>query len=71
MLKCKIRNFFLDNNFEETYKDCFEKGNVAFVIEGKELFCCLKNRKSYKIQKRILCKKVAILCRYKDGTIVA
>lgn len=70
MLKCRIRNFFLNNNFEETYKDCFEKDNIAFVIEGKELLCCLKDSKGYKIQKRILCKNVKTLCRHNDGTII-
>ena len=71
MFKFQIRNFFRENGFEETYEDCFEKDKVAFVIDGKYLLCCLKNEKGYKIQKKTFCRKIRIIARHDNGTVIA
>ncbi len=71
MLKNRIRTFFLNNEFIETYENCFEKENVAFVLEEKELLCCLKDSKGYKIQKKFPVRKIKFIARYNDGTIIA
>lgn len=70
MFKFQIRSFLLRNGFEETYKNCYEKDKVAFILEGFYLIVCKKNTRGYKIIRKFPLLKIHAMQRHNDGTII-